>query len=235
VTISKKGWEVANPTKCYTKCQHIEDNDKHDIIFSHELWLVIKAMLKRYDTCEWQMALLGKVKKDQVFCEGYYIPKQKVSMSSVKHIDAIDKEFIETHGVVAMIHSHVNMGVTPSTTDIDDSVMSLIDYHVIINNKYEVCGIRKAKLPCKALTTASCEVLVEGLDDLDSVVIEGTENIEREYYQGAGTPVIHGAGVGSFYNRFKNDEKPPVSYHNDWRGERKLIGSEQGRTVYDGD
>jgi hypothetical protein len=178
-------WKVDNAKECYKNCDHIKTLDKQDIVLSNDLWNVIQAMTRKFKDVEWQMMLTGEVTKEGCYCDGYYITKQKVSGGTVKNTDLVDDAMIKEKKIVAGIHSHVNMGVTASTTDIEDSVMSMIDYHIIVNNSLNVNGMRKVHLPCSGLGVAECGVLVEGLVDLDTIVIEGTERIERATY---GTP-----------------------------------------------
>ncbi len=175
-------WEVEQPKKCITECGHLKDMDKHKIVLSSDVWLVIRAMLHKHPSDEWQMMLTGTIEKDTCLCTGYYITKQEVSSALVTNKDCVDKAMIEEKHIVAGIHSHVNMGTTPSVTDIEDSVMSLIDYHLIVNNKREVNAMRKALLPCGSPTILSCDCLIENAVDLDKVEIVGLENITKKVY-----------------------------------------------------
>ena len=127
------GWQVETPAKCVTACGHMEEQDEHQIIFSKDVWHVVQAMLRKFPTHEWQMMLTGAVDKDVCYVTGYYVTKQDAYMGTVDNKDCVDKAMIEEKHIVAGIHSHVNMGTTPSSRDINDSVMSLIDYHIIVN------------------------------------------------------------------------------------------------------
>ena len=140
-----KNWKVDGGKECYSKCSHIEKADKHGIILSEEVWDVVQSMLLRFPTREWQMLLTGTIETDTCYVTGYMIPKQETSAAYVAHKDDITAEEIAEKHIVCGIHSHVNMTVTPSGTDIEDSVMSLIDYHIIVNNKHDRNGMRKAK------------------------------------------------------------------------------------------
>lgn len=185
--MSKAEWKVDN-SRCYHDCDHAEHLPSHIISINRDLWHVLCAMLKKFNDSEWQMLLTGHVENNTCFCDGYIIPKQEVAAATVSHVDEItNTDLVEKH-IVATIHSHVNMGVFASQTDVNDSVMSLIDYHVIINNKREVEGIRKVQLPCGGVSKAECDVVVEGSIDLDAIVIVGTENISKKIYKTEWTP-----------------------------------------------
>jgi proteasome lid subunit RPN8/RPN11 len=212
-------WHVEGGAKCYDKCSHAENMAQHNIVLSKDLWHVICAMLNRFPTKEWQMMLTGEKLEAGVFCNGYIIPKQEVSMAYVENKDNITAELIAEKHIVCGIHSHVDMGVTPSHTDINDSVMSLIDYHVIVNNKHLTNGMRKAVLPCGGLSVVPCTVSVAGEVDLTKLKIEGLENITEKTY-----------GLGQ--RLFEKHEYKPTTYaHNDvyWKDytideERQMAG-----------
>lgn len=178
----KSEWEVDKPAKCVSECGHIKEQDNHEIVISKQVWHVIQAMLRKFPEHEWQMMLTGSIEKDTCYCTGYYVTKQKVSGGLVTNLDCVDKAMIDEKHIVAGIHSHVNMMVSPSGTDINDSVMSLIDYHMIVNNKLDMNGMRKAQLPCGKVSVAKCDVLIEDELDLDAITIEGIERIEKQSY-----------------------------------------------------
>lgn len=204
-------WEVEKPRTCFKNCDHITSVEPHKIIFSAPLWDVLQAMLLKFPQDEWQMMLSGKVTDGVCRCDGYYITKQEVTSAHVYNKDCVDAAMIKKLKLVAGIHSHVNMQTSPSQTDIDDSVMSLIDYHIILNNRKEMTGMRKAKLPCGGLTTAKCDCYIEGLVDLAKVEIKGLENIsKREYSYQPLTPAAKPAwrDIGHRdYDRDYDDEK----------------------------
>lgn len=175
-----KGWEVDKPAKCVTNCDHVADVPKHKILITKDVQHVIQAMLHKFPKHEWQMMLTGYIDSNSVcICKGYYIPKQEVKEAYVKNLDCIDVELIAKLGIVAGIHSHVNMHTTPSGTDIEDSVMSLINYHIITNNHLNMNGMRKTILPCGKTAVVKCDVLLENAIDLDTLPIEGLENVQK--------------------------------------------------------
>jgi proteasome lid subunit RPN8/RPN11 len=192
--MSKSEW-VVDDDNCYKNCDHIDKLPQHKIVIGQDLWKIFKAMLKKFPNDEWQMLLIGEVKEDSCYVSDYYITKQEVGSAVVTHKDEITIDDIKAKGYVAGIHSHVSMPVNASTTDIEDSIMSPIPYHIIINNKLEVAGYRKATLPCGGFVTADCEVFVEGEIDLDSIEIRGLENITKKTY----------ATGGVVYDHTKND------------------------------
>lgn len=217
-------WAVEGGKKCHTKCSHIEDAPKSKIVLSNDLWHVIQAMCLKFPTREWQMMLTGRVQEKGVYLDGYIIPKQATSAAYVEHKDDVTAEMIAEKHILCGIHSHVNMATNPSSVDIEDSVMSLIDYHIIVNNKSEVNGMQKVHLPCGGLTIAQAEVLVAGLVDLTKIEIVGLENItERTFATPAGTPLFASStrgyedfygkdyyGKDFYYDRTENKNTAPV-------------------------
>lgn len=179
-------WDV-NAVNCYSNCDHSKTMPVHNIVISDPLWLVIRAMLKRYPVVEWQMLLSGEIVEGEgCVCTGYYVTKQEVSAALVKHKDEITIEDIERNKFVAGIHSHVNMACVASYTDIQDSIMSPIPYHIIVNNRLELAGYRKATLPCGGLMSVGCGVKTQGEVDLSAVEIVGLERITESYPHYAG-------------------------------------------------
>jgi proteasome lid subunit RPN8/RPN11 len=168
-------WQVEGKSTCADKCSWAEAQER-TILFSDEVWEVVKGLCEKVED-EWQMLLIGKIDKDVVNITDYMIPKQRVTAASVINDDAITKEMIDKLGIVATIHSHSSMGVFFSSTDIKDTNMSLIDYHVVVNNKHEVVGAYKTKLPCGMLGMG--KLAVKRLTNDAPLVIKGIENISK--------------------------------------------------------
>jgi hypothetical protein len=175
-------WRVEG-TQCYEHCDHVKKEQLHDIVITPTLWRVIRAMCRQFPHDEWQLLLTGELRPGtrECVCNGYYVPKQRVGGAVVQNTDFITAEVIAERSIVAGIHSHVNMPVQPSGTDIKDSVMSLIDYHVIVNNRHELNGMRKATLPCGGVSVVKCDVVLDE-PHADEPSIEGLERIERITY-----------------------------------------------------
>jgi proteasome lid subunit RPN8/RPN11 len=207
-TGSHESWEVTG-TACADKCSHLEAQDGGRIIITRPVWEVIKTLCNKVEY-EWQALLTGEVLPSGIVVTGYIIPKQRVSRGAVINDDAITKEFIEEHHVVAGIHSHSGMGVFFSTTDIKDAVMSLIDHHVVVNNKLELLGASKVTLPCGRVGIGKLKVDV-GEPAVDADVV-GIDNIKKMEY--AGTSWQERAPL----SRFRDERKPLPSWDEDYVG-----------------
>jgi len=145
---------------------------------------------------EWQMYLLGrKVTDDDILCDGYYIPRQKVTSASVVNLDVLDAEVVRDKGIIAIIHSHGNMQTFLSSTDLDTIGGAFVDYHMVVNNRYEYTAVRRYPLPKGNYIVLPIGVYAYS----DDLAVEGINNIQHD------VPVISG-----FQNR---DKRHTVSYY----------------------
>jgi len=110
------------------------------------------AYLIRNVHVEWQLLLCGEVIQEGdtevVNVTGYYIPKQEVGSAHVSNLDCIDQRFIAEKGIIATIHSHSTMDSFFSETDRTECNSSPIQYHAVINNRYEYSAVKQRKLGC---------------------------------------------------------------------------------------
>ena len=164
--------------KCEAKdCSYADSLDTGAIRIPPEIYAVIRTLCKDIDD-EWQMLLKGEVKDGDVLVDGYYIPKQEVSGASVKNLDCIDKAFITENRIIATIHSHSSMGVFFSPTDEEMTNFSMINYHIVTNNKGEFTACMKIDLPCELAKLYDTRVIIN-LPDTTEEKIEGLDNIEK--------------------------------------------------------
>jgi hypothetical protein len=136
-------------------------------------------MCKKFEHTEWQMLLGGALKPEGLFLDNYYIPKQEVTGATVKNVDCIDKKFIDDNKIMATIHSHCTMSgeFFSGTDDTMTNFNSIIDFHIVTNNKGEFKAMRKVTLPCGLLRAVEVNIQIEDVD----VDIKGIENIRRPY------------------------------------------------------
>lgn len=186
-----------------TSCSFSCETEKATIKIAWDVYTVMKQLCVHIKD-EWQILLIGEVDGPVVDVTDYIIPKQEVTGSSVKNLDCIDKQFIEENKVVAICHSHSNMGVFFSSTDVDTNLQS-IKYHIVYNNEGNVKACHQIVLPCGMvqLRDADVELMLKdsGIKNLENItkityghpVTEYNRNNWREARYGGG---LYGDGVG---------------------------------------
>ena len=173
-------WDAGENKKKCDECSWVEKQDTDKIKITPELYSVVTKLCEKIET-EWQMLLSGEQKDGYVLLDGYVIPKQEVTGSTVTNLDCIDKEFIEKHKIMATIHSHSNMGVFFSSVDENETNSSLIDYHIVVNNDLKTVACKKVKLPCGLETFQDTSVSV--LREQGDIDIQGMDNIKKKEYE----------------------------------------------------
>lgn len=186
-------WTTGEEKKECKNCDYIKNDKGFNIKIHPEVYSAIFFLCSKIEQ-EWQMLLKGVETGDQVIVNGYYIPKQEVTASTVKNLDAIDEEFIIENDIVATIHSHSNMGVFFSHTDDEFTNMSHIKHHIVVNNRHEMVAKSRHDLPCGMAKFADSKVMTL-IPGVDSVI--GLENITKRTYAGFNTGNGH-HGNGNF-------------------------------------
>ena len=173
-------WDTGNShADCIaTDCDHADSLVIGSIQIPIEIDCVIKKLCKDIES-EWQILLKCEVKDGNVVVDGYYIPKQEVTGATVKNLDCIDKQFIEENRIIATMHSHSSMGCFFSSTDEEFTNMSLIDNHIVVNNKGEYKACIKYILPCGMTKFFETTMVVDYVQS-DEIKIDGVENITKK-------------------------------------------------------
>lgn len=180
----KEEWDTGTAKPCADECSYAEDHLDYmtTVFIPLGISKVIKALDRKFPHAEWQMLLCGsRTSSDRVVITDYRIPKQEVGAATVTNLDCIDKDYIEEHNVIATMHSHVNMGTSPSHTDKEKTNKSQIDLHIIVNHRGNYTALEKVSLPCGLVTFIDAEVEWEEVAEEDTNIV-GLENIsECEY------------------------------------------------------
>ena len=137
-------------------------------------------------------------------------------MATVKNNEGITPELVEQLGVVATIHSHNNMGTTPSVTDEQETQTSpTIRFHIITNNSDAYSAIYSEILPCGMFRFAKCKVMIE-FEKIDAVRgIEKIKEIQTSWdtdRKGFGTPLYKPPKQANYLN-------PYGGYGDNWADE----------------
>ena len=140
-----------------------------------EIMSVIQKLCEDIEV-EWQMLLIGEECQEGISITDYYIPKQEVTAGNVTNIDCIDDELIKDKGIIATIHSHANMGVFFSSVDEECTNLSLIRYHIVVNNKHEFTACTRWDLPNGKVAFFEAKVVVS-VPQVD--VVKNIKNIEK--------------------------------------------------------
>lgn len=182
------GWNTDNKesARCFIEdCAHSKEASKIKITIQPEVWKVIVALTKEIKV-EWQAFLTGTELNGEVVVSGYWIPKQKVGAATVENLDCINRDVVMARGIVASIHSHADMAVFHSGTDMESTCKSAwIKHHITVNNKLEYVVKSQYSLPCGKIAFIKAEVVLAGQEA--PVLIEGLANIEKQTYVYDGT------------------------------------------------
>ena len=170
-------WDTGKTDKCIKDCDYSDKFEAGKLFITPEIQAVTRKLCDSIKD-EWQILLKGKAVNGDMVCDGYYIPKQEVTSSSVKNLDCIDADFIKEHSIVATIHSHSNMGVFFSSVDEEKTNLSPINYHVVVNNKGDYKAVFKFELPCGLVTMLDVKMTL--LSQVGEIELEGVENIKKE-------------------------------------------------------
>ena len=161
-------WDTgdAEDVRC-DDCSWAEKNLTTKPLVIHPDVMAVARQLCNLIQREWQMLLTGREETGRVWINGYYIPEQETTLGTVSNLECIDQAKIDELGIVATMHSHNNMGVFFSHTDVTDTNCSLIRHHIVVNNSGEMKAVSRLVLPC-------------GLEKFEDVVVAiHTENADR--------------------------------------------------------
>lgn len=177
----ENSWDTGDGAKEATACSHCGDK-KYQYHFDPIVWGTIKALCREKPK-EWQALLIGYEQGLDVFITGYYICYQHTTGSSVKNNEAITKEFIAGHKIIAGIHSHSDMGVFFSDTDDDATNMSFIRHNIVVNNKLEFKAKTRVDLPCGMVKFMDANIGI-AVPEVTAEEIEGLDKIKEITYGG---------------------------------------------------
>lgn len=149
-----------------------------DIYFNNRQWDVLMHCTEEYDT-EWIALLLGELTeiegKPIYQIKDFYFPPQTASGT---HVD-VPIEVRPKAGTIGAIHSHVNMGVFFSGTDVAHSNWPV---EIVINRKRDYKAVARHKLKCGEYAKNDAKVFVTGTilpvaikAALDLAFVQGTQ------------------------------------------------------------
>lgn len=200
-------WKAGEAPQIHTNCDFV-GNKGFEIMIHPEVFGAAFKLCEEVKV-EWQILLTGSVVNNVVKVTGYYIPKQEVSASTVKNLEAIDREFIIENDVVGTMHSHANMDVFFSTVDDEYTNMSLIAHHVVINNNHKLVAKSRYDLPCGGVkfVDSSIKTMIPASQE-----VSGQDKIKKWEYKGhQGSNGFNTASAGPFLGSHRG-------YENDYEG-----------------
>ena len=203
-------WEqkTEDKPKCVTSCgNHNETDDL--ILIDYYVKSKIDYLMKKYTNLEWLAYLIGQ---DNIV-DDLYIPKQKVTATSVDNIEG-DPE----RQIIGVIHSHHNLGLH-SFSGVDHSYIN--DNHslsILVWNT-GMNGQKKITLPCGShmIVPIKIEFFYADLNEEDFEK-EANDNISRKIYE---------VPVGK-YGPYVPTDAHRYYLPNTWQGPEKKTGKEPG-------
>ena len=140
----------------------------------------INALMKKYPSIEWLAYLLGDKELDPYTVKDIFIPKQKVTSTSV---DNIVCENFNDLPIIGVIHSHHGMGNGFSGTD-HEWINQNHNISLCIS-KTGIAGQVRMTTPCGALKIIDAIIKVKYPEtdfDFDKWIEEETKKIENKIY-----------------------------------------------------
>jgi hypothetical protein len=212
-------WKTdTEPARCFIdECPSSKEAKDVQINIERDVWHVLVGLTKEIKL-EWQAFLCGTEENGVVQVNGYWIPKQKVTGSTVENLDIIDAAVVQEKRIVASIHSHAEMTVFHSGTDMESTCKSKwIKHHITINNELKYVAKSQYVLGCGKIAFIDAKVCILGQEP--RMPIPGIENIETPKvgaYLGWGT---HGGATGRSYDdddmRYKSHQDKVDNDHKD--------------------
>lgn len=171
-----------------------------EVFFNHRQWDILLKCTEEYDT-EWIALLIGGLEvvegKPTYVIKDFYFPPQTASGA---HVD-VPVEVRPKAGVIGAIHSHVNMAVFFSGTDIAHSNWPV---EVVINRRKEYKAVARHQLKCGEWAKNDTKVFVTGSAlpvttkaalDLAFAQGQAMEQAKRKPSKGTKTTVTIPAGI----------------------------------------
>jgi hypothetical protein len=146
------------------------------ILIDYRMWETFLNATKEFST-EWIALLIGKLDKDSkgnpaYVIEKFYLPPQTASGA---HVD-VPTGVKPRPNTIGAIHSHVNMGVFFSGTDIAHSNWPV---EIVINRKEQYEAVARHKLKCGEWAKTKAKVFLTGSYLSDSLGKAFTEAFEK--------------------------------------------------------
>lgn len=185
------------------KLKEVRDDRKATITFSEKAWMKIFALVHTYSTeVEWH-GVVERTAADAFYIKDVLIFPHKVTGATVisdqteyeKWLDTLDNDTFNAlrfHG-----HSHVNMGVTPSSVDMTyrhnilnnfgtpSATSDLFYIFLIFNKKGDISGeiydLQNNALYSKSTNTDEINIVVEDCDWLTDFLNEAKRVVTESY------------------------------------------------------
>lgn len=165
-----------------SKCSYIETLPEPEIVIPLSVYKVIRHLCETIKT-EWQMLLTGEVSDDgkTVTIDGYYVTDQEVTAATVACQECLSKDELTELRAVATIHSHSNMNVFFSTTDVEHTNLGLLKYHIVVNNDDDYTAVYVSSTPCGMKSSRSAQVVIE-YPETEQIEVVGIDKIKKRTY-----------------------------------------------------
>lgn len=148
-------WKVKTEAVC-GECPEAAGSDAK-ITLSAKAEGQINALLHEFPHLEWIAGLVGKKEGDAYAVEELFVTEQENTAGTTEFTDEGCIALSRQKGIIGWIHSHNNMSVFQSSTDVETAKMH--DVSITVNNRGEFYATVRRKLSCGRL--AVCEAGVE--------------------------------------------------------------------------
>lgn len=162
------------------KCNEINcpesEKEKKTIHITEKAVNQIRTLLEKYEKLEWMAALIGTETEEKTTIEEIKIYEQEVSKCSVVLTREGNKQMNKEKNTIGWIHSHNEMGVFTSTTDLETAEWNKLT--IVVNNKLEILAKKIIKLPCGRKTIIECKV--EKITEKDKEIEKQADELIKE-------------------------------------------------------
>lgn len=151
--VNTKSWK--NPLiKTDDKCAYLSSAPK--VIIPSDIFAKLLGMTLKIET-EFTVGLMAEIVDNAWLVNGFEVPEQEVTTTSV--------EIIEDIACEGIYHSHVNMAASFSSTD-DDYANNSHNFSIVGNKKGDLSAVAMIDLPCGVtrVVPTTVEILVADLD-----------------------------------------------------------------------
>lgn len=175
-------WEIKETKKnCHEiKCPETEKIRK-TLRIEKKAENQIKTLLNKYPNLEWMAAIKGKTQNETSTIKEIKIFEQKVTGATVELTDKGNEDMNKEPEVIGWIHSHNNMGVFTSGTDLSTANWNKIT--LVVNNKGEMIAKEQTKLPCGNNALTEMKIELETNEKDEQIEKEAEQLIKEKTYK----------------------------------------------------
>lgn len=170
--------EQEEPMTC-NECPEM-NKEEREIHISQKATQQIQALCKEYKELEWMGGIIGTIPENEeepIIIQEIKVFEQEVTGITVEYTDKGNEEMAKTQNLIGWIHSHNDMTVFFSNTDVETCKFNKIS--IVVNNKLEMKAVQTITLPCKRKTLMPCTPLIKLNNGNNTFIQEAKKQIKE--------------------------------------------------------